>query len=606
MRVWELLLLGFIAGGTIYIGLPLGRLRGLSGTVRAALSMLSAGILVYLLVEILGEAAGETSSQVISALHQTRAAAPALLDVILLVGGLAIGFVALVALQQRGLGRRADSPRVLPWFIALGIGLHNLSEGLAIGQSFAQGKAALAVGLVIGFALHNATEGFGIVGPALRDGERLAWPALFGLGAVGGGPTLVGTLAGGVWTSEPLSVFVLAMAGGAILYVVFEMVSAVRKETAQRIIMSALVLGFAVGWGTEVVTAASMTGGEQGSGQVVREADGDVVATGTAAGAADAGGTGQTLTLSPSAAAAQDRMAQDLLAEKALLPRILPDGTKEFVLTASAFPWQLYPGKVVEAWGYNRQVPGPLIRVRVGDKVAIVLHNELPQPTTLHLHGLAVPNGMDGVPRMKMDGDEMGTQQPIPPGGSFTYRFTVTPQMVGTHLYHTHVNDDFQMDMGLHGVILVDPAQGPSHRYDVDALYELASFKVDGSEQENAFVMDGKAFPEAPVLHVRRGQRVLIRLVNASAEEFHVMHLHGYTFAIVARDGQPLSQPEYANTVTLGPSQTADIAFVANRPGEWMFHCHILDHTVNPGPDQEGSATHLAEMGGLVTFVDVR
>jgi FtsP/CotA-like multicopper oxidase with cupredoxin domain len=302
----------------------------------------------------------------------------------------------------------------------------------------------------------------------------------------------------------------------------------------------------------------------------------------------------------------QDQISNNLVNEREISPKTLPDGTKEFILTASVFPWQLYPGKNINVWGYNQQVPGPLIRVKEGDKVAVVVHNRLPQPTTIHWHGLAVPNSMDGVPMMKMKGMEMGTQKAIPKGGTFTYRFTVTPQMIGTHYYHTHFNDFYQVDMGLHGVLIVDPAVNKTPKYDVDALYELGSFKVDGSDAENVFVLNGKAFPDAPVLDVKVNQTVRIRLVNASAEEFHVMHLHGYTFSIIALDGNPVAVPQEANTVTLGPSQTADIAFKATNPGQWMFHCHILDHTVNPGAEDNHSSKHMDDMGGLTTFINVK
>ncbi|ADG05882.1 multicopper oxidase type 3 [Kyrpidia tusciae DSM 2912] len=513
--------------------------------------------------------------------------------------GLLIGLVGLAAIQEKWLERGLrESGTRLAYMTAAGIGLHNFSEGLAIGQSFATGKTALAIGLVIGFALHNATEGFGIVGASTRTGERLSWASILLLGAIGGGLTFVGTLLGSLWTSEFVSIFVLAMAGGAILYVVKELLFAVRKETAQKLIMAALAIGFGLGWGTEVVADAAQ-GGEAKEEHALREPDGDVLP-------ATAAKTGAVAPISAEENARQRQAANQLLHEEALSPKVLPDGTKEYDLTASVFPWKLYPGATIDAWGYNHTVPGPLIRVRVGDKVAIVLKNDLPQPTTLHLHGLAVPNAMDGVPQMATGSGTVGTQPEIPPGGSYTYRFTVTDQMIGTHLYHTHVNDDFQMDMGLHGVIVIDPRQSSTTPpYDVDAVYEISSFKVGGSEEENVFALNGKAFPEAPTLTVHRGDRVLLRLVNASAEEFHVMHLHGYTFDIVAKDGNSLSQPERANTISLGPAQTADIAFTADNPGQWMFHCHILDHTVNPSEAGDGSAHRMASMGGLVTFINV-
>ncbi len=310
--------------------------------------------------------------------------------------------------------------------------------------------------------------------------------------------------------------------------------------------------------------------------------------------------------LSEKQAASQRQISNDYVHEKEMIPKILQDGTKEFTLTASVFPWQLYPGKIINVWGYNQQVPGPLIRVKEGDKVSIVVRNLLPQPTTVHWHGLAVPNSMDGVPSMTMNGTDMGTQQAIPKDGTFTYQFAVTSQMIGTHYYHTHVNDDYQEDMGLHGVFIVDPASSKGPKYDVDALYELGSYKVDGSDAENVFILNGKSYPEAPVLDVKLNQTVRIRLVNASAEEFHVMHLHGYTFSIIAFDGNPVPIPQEANTVTLGPSQTADIAFKAVNPGKWMFHCHILDHTINPSSEEKKSEHQMDEMGGLTTFINVK
>ncbi|MCL6631973.1 MAG: ZIP family metal transporter [Alicyclobacillus herbarius] len=285
MNHWELLILGLIAGGTIYIGLPFGRIRGLSSTIRSALSMLAAGILIYLLIEILGDAAGQTSASIQAVAAGNGSADTAILLTILFIGGFFVGLISLVTIQQKWIAQAAElGAKRLSWMIAVGIGLHNLSEGLAIGQSFAIGKTGLAIGLVIGFALHNATEGFGIVGPVVREGHRVPWGTILLLGLVGGGPTFVGTLVGSLWTSTALSVFVLAMAGGAILYVVKELFSSVRREAAQRLIMTALVLGFGIGWGTETVTAVAQTGGTAKAGEsVMREADGDIISTNTRA-----------------------------------------------------------------------------------------------------------------------------------------------------------------------------------------------------------------------------------------------------------------------------------------------------------------------------------
>lgn len=248
-------------------------------------------------------------------------------------------------------------------------------------------------------------------------------------------------------------------------------------------------------------------------------------------------------------------------------------------VTASAFPWQLYPGRVVNAWGYNNTMPGPLLRWHVGEKVSVTLVNALPQASSLHWHGLAVPEADDGDPMMSTA---------VPAGQSRTYTFTVTEQMVGTHWYHSHVNDDYQVDAGLHGDLIVDPAPGASDaasvaHADVDALVSLSAFKVAGSETEHAVAVDGKAYPAAPELTVTRGQRVLLRLVNDSAEETHLMHRHGYTWTQVATDGNPTPAGTTSNNVTLGPGQTAEMLVVADQAGSWMLQCHVLDHTVKPG-----------------------
>jgi FtsP/CotA-like multicopper oxidase with cupredoxin domain len=574
-----LLVFGFIAGGTILIGLPIGRLKNFNPTLRAALSMFAAGILVFLLVEIMGGACGQTASALRDFSSHPLAA---ILLVALLMAGFFLGFVGLVGVEQRLIrSQSAVNPQNLSLMIAIGIGLHNLSEGLAIGQAFAQGMNGLTVSLILGFALHNATEGFGIVGPMVRAGQQVSWSRILLLALIGGGPTFVGTLLGSLWTSAFLSVLVLSMAGGALLYVLKELLHGAKREAAQALVMTTLVFGFTIGWGTEVVADLS----QSQTGAV--EADGDKIAP-----SASVSGP----SLSAAEASAQDELANGQLHEAAMAPKLLPDGTQEYDLTASAFPWEVFPGVRVTAWGYNGQVPGPLLRWKVGDKVKVVVKNDLPQETTLHWHGLAVPNAMDGVPGI--------TQKAIAPGAQYTYSFKVTPQMAGTHLYHTHVNDDFQMDKGLHGVLIIDPIQEKA-RPDVDALYEIGSFKIAGSDTENVFTLNGKACPEAPALRVSKGSKVHLRLVNASAEESHVMHLHGYTFKIVALDGNPLAQPISANTVHLAPSQTADVEFTADHPGLWMFHCHILDHLINPGPAGDGSETQIADMGGLMTFVEV-
>lgn len=611
------LLLGLLAGGTIYLGLLLGRWPARHPLLRTCLSTLAAGILVYLLIEITSSASGQAASAWTAAVHGGATHSRAFAYTVLLLGGFLLGLVGLTWLQQRlsgwlkaSAGRRAANAGggELALTIASGIGLHNLSEGLAIGQSAAAGRTALAAGLVIGFALHNSTEGFGILGPLISDSQRVPWRTLALFGLIGGGPTFVGVLLGGIWTSQAVNIFVLAMAGGALLYVIGQILGGLKKQAAQVAVMVSLAAGFAVGWGTEVVATVALAGtsttpaaATAACTPALTEADGDTIGggctqTGTAADAVQPA-------LPTGTASTQDAAAAGLLHEQALAPdTTAADGAAHYTLTASEFAWQLYPGRVVTAWGYNNSVPGPLLRWRVGERASVTLVNRLPQPTSLHWHGLAVPEADDGDPM---------TSPAVQPGASATYTFVVTPQMVGTHWYHSHVNTDYQVDAGLHGDLIVDPAPAAtdaasSARPDVDALISLSAFKVAGSEGENAFTINGKAFPAAPQLELRQGQRVLIRLVNDSAEQTHVMHLHGYTWTQVATDGNPTPAGSNSNNVTLGPGETADMLVVADNPGSWMLQCHVLDHQINPGsPGGDGSASSMADMGGLTTYLHV-
>lgn len=287
----------------------------------------------------------------------------------------------------------------------------------------------------------------------------------------------------------------------------------------------------------------------------------------------------------------QDQTAVALMHEQTMPPTLLPGGIKEFILTAEPVIWHLYLDKNVHAWGYNGQVPGPLIRLRVGDTVRIVLRNRLPVPTTLHLQGLDISPGLQGVPGI--------SQRPAPPGGSAVYQFRVTTDMVGTHAYFSDAQRDLQIDAGLHGVLIVDSASSTAQSpHAVDALFEIGAFKVDASPMENVFTLDGKPAPEAPQLTVHIGDLVRLRLVNNSAECYHAMHLHGGTFWLVDEDGHPLKHPLEMNVISLAPAETADIEFVARNPGTWMFHCHIMDHMMNPDDNVD-------DMGGLVTYIHI-
>ena len=276
------------------------------------------------------------------------------------------------------------------------------------------------------------------------------------------------------------------------------------------------------------------------------------------------------------------------------------DCVKVFELTARPVRWAILAGSApvtVTAWTYNGTVPGPLLRVTEGDQVRIVLTNELPDPTSIHWHGIPVPNAMDGVPPY--------TQAAVQPGESFVYEFTAPP--AGTFMYHSHVETDKQIMIGLYAPFIVDPAEAAADAPDVDVLWMLSEWRVgpDGAtypampmagSEPNYFTINGKAFPDTEPIVVKMGDRVRIRLAGIG-QFLHPMHLHGMNFRIVAYDGVslPPEQQIVRNTVPLAPGEIVDIEFIAENPGVWVFHCHVLHHVTNDG----------VEPGGLIGVVRV-
>ncbi len=249
-------LLGAIAGFTIYLSLPVGRIQRISDSARAFLTMTSAGILMFLFFDIFSNAQEPIADAMVAAQagKGSWAAGLGLLGVLIL--GLAVGLLGLVTFESRFMRQKlepgqAPSAARLAMMIAAGLGLHNFSEGLAIGQSAAQGQLALAGLLVVGFGLHNATEGFGIVGPL--TGTRPSWGFLGIAGLVGGGPTFLGTMVGYSFVSPALSILFLALAAGAILYVIGELYNAARHRGIKRIAMSGLLIGFLLAYGTDLI-----------------------------------------------------------------------------------------------------------------------------------------------------------------------------------------------------------------------------------------------------------------------------------------------------------------------------------------------------------------
>jgi FtsP/CotA-like multicopper oxidase with cupredoxin domain len=246
------------------------------------------------------------------------------------------------------------------------------------------------------------------------------------------------------------------------------------------------------------------------------------------------------------------------LGNQPLEPTVGADGVKEFQLTASEIRWETKPGEEKAAFAYNGQIPGPRIDVNLGDRVRLVLTNELTVPTALHSHGLIVPNEMDGVP---------GLNQPaIMPGESFTYEFTVRNS--GSHMYHSHFDAANQVPMGLLGAFVVhEPGE---EQVDVDYTMVL-------NDGPLGFTINGKDFPATQPIVVQQGQRIRVRYMNEGLQ-IHPMHLHGLPQLVIAKDGWPLPQPRTEDTVLVAPGERVDVIIEATETGPWAFHCHVLNH----------------------------
>ena len=245
--------LGGIAGATIFIGLPVGRIRGISKRMQGVLNAIATGVLIFLLWDILSHASSPVEVA-LSAIHRGDRSFVAL--ALIFAAGVGIGLLSLIYVNGRLFGRSRQAtpaePRTLAMMIATGLGLHNLSEGLAIGQSAATGAIAFAVVLVIGFALHNVTEGFGIAAPLASESSMPSWGFLASAGLVGGGPTFLGTVIGYVFTSTYVYVLFLALAAGALLYVINEMFHLGRRLNSPVAMGWGLLGGFLVAYATDL------------------------------------------------------------------------------------------------------------------------------------------------------------------------------------------------------------------------------------------------------------------------------------------------------------------------------------------------------------------
>lgn len=259
----------------------------------------------------------------------------------------------------------------------------------------------------------------------------------------------------------------------------------------------------------------------------------------------------------------------------------LEEGVKVFQLVAEEIVQEFQPGMKVTCWGYNGRTPGPVIEAVEGDRVRIFVTNKLPEPTTVHWHGLILPNDMDGVSGI--------TQKPILPGETYKYEFTLVQN--GTFMYHPHYDDMMQIGLGMAGFFIIHPKE--KEDVERDFLIMLMQWAIPPGAKTpmpmsmdfNYFTFNSTVWPKTEPLVVKKGERVRIRFGNLSMDN-HPIHLHGHEFAITRTGAKKI--PEAAQwtdvTINVPPGSTRDIEFDADYPGDWIMHCH---------------KTHHAEMNGM-------
>ncbi len=272
------------------------------------------------------------------------------------------------------------------------------------------------------------------------------------------------------------------------------------------------------------------------------------------------------------------------------LPWKVVDGVKVFHLIAEEIDHEFAPGLRAKCWGYNGCTPGPTIEVVEGDRVRFYVTNRIPEATSVHWHGILLPNGMDGITGLN--------QKAIEPGQTFKYEFTLRQH--GTHMYHPHFDEMTQMGLGMMGALIIHPrnplrpssGQAKGRRADRDFAIMLSEWRIDPGTSRpiptemtdfNILTMNSKAFPGIEPLVAKIGDKVRIRLMNLGAMDHHPIHLHGYDFRIVETDGGavPEAAQSPTNTVLVAVGQTRAIEFMADAPGDWAFHCHMSHHVMN-------------------------
>lgn len=286
------------------------------------------------------------------------------------------------------------------------------------------------------------------------------------------------------------------------------------------------------------------------------------------------------------------------------LPHRMVDGVKEFHLVAEEIEHEFAPGCVAKCWGYNGSTPGPTIEAVEGDRVRILVTNKLPEPTTIHWHGILLPPGMDGIAGL--------TQPAIAPGETWAYEFVLRQH--GTHLYHPHADEMTQLAFGMMGFFIIHPKNGEIEAIGRDYAILLHNWALHpGTYRPDPAIMtefdlwtfNSKVFPAIEPLVARSGERVRIRVGNLSMWN-HPIHVHGVQFEVTGGDGGRWPERQWRTEVTeiVGVGQTRDLEFIAV-PGDWAMHCHMSHHTMNAmghdvpnavGVDQDGVEERLRKL----------
>jgi len=265
------------------------------------------------------------------------------------------------------------------------------------------------------------------------------------------------------------------------------------------------------------------------------------------------------------------------------LPFKIVDGVKVFHLIVSELEHHFDSGLRAKCWGYDGRVNSSVIEAVEGERVRFYVTNRLPAPTSVHWHGLYLPNGMDGVSGL--------TQPHIKPGETFKYEWTLRQH--GTFMYHSHHDTMTQEGMGLIGMFVVHPRHPkPEYSVDRDFVIMLSEWAIEAGTSRpntlensdfNILTMNGKCFPSTDSLVCKTGDKVRIRIGNLSQMDHHPIHLHGYHFRITATDGEdiPLSAQWPETSVLVAVGQTRNIEFIADAPGDWPMHCHMTHHIMN-------------------------